>query len=116
MQLAIRNLWRRPGRTVLLVLTFAVGTFVLTVLGAIPASIDMIMSDTAKTLRLYSYNNDGRYLGLPARYCGAIEQMPGVLGCTPMVFVRATYRDERETIQAYALDADKVATMYPDYK
>jgi len=76
----------------------------------------MIMSDTAKTLRLYSYNSDGRYLGLPARYCGAIEQMPGVLGCTPMVFVRATYRDERETIQAYALDADKVATMYPDYK
>ena len=33
----------------------------------------------------------------------------------PMVVLRATYQNASETVQAFALDADKVALMYPDY-
>jgi putative ABC transport system permease protein len=32
-----------------------------------------------------------------------------------MVVLRATYQSASETVQAFALDADKVALMYPDY-
>ncbi|HYL58586.1 MAG TPA: FtsX-like permease family protein [Candidatus Acidoferrales bacterium] len=97
-------------------LTFAVATFIFTVLASIPASIDMILQKTSETLRLYSYNADGRYLGVPARDCRVIEQLPGVVACMPMVVMRATYQREGEVVQAFALDADKVAVMYPDYE
>ena len=96
-------------------LTFAVATFIFTVLAAIPGSIDMILKKTSETLRLYSYNADGRYLGVPARDCRTIEKIPGVVACMPMVVLRATYQNASEMVQAFALDADKVALMYPDY-
>ena len=114
-QFVVRNLIRQPRRTILTMLTFAVATFIFTVLASIPASFDMILKKTAETLRLYSYNADGRYLGVPARDCRTIEQIPGVVACMPMVVLRSTYQREGEVVQAFALDADKVAAMYPDY-
>jgi len=116
LRLVLRNLIREPRRAILTLLTFAVATFIFTVLAAIPASIDMILQKTAQTLRVYSYNADGRYLGLPARDCREIAEIPGVVGCMPMVALKATYQRAGETIQAFALDADKVAVMYPDYE
>ena len=115
LRLVVRNVIREPRRAVLTILTFAVATFIFTVLAAIPASIDMILDKTAQTLRVYSYNGDGRYLGLPARDCRVIEEIPGVIACMPMVVLKATYQRAGETIQAFAGDADKVAVMYPDY-
>ena len=69
LHLVFRYVIRQPRRSILTMLTFAVATFIFTVLAAIPASIDMILNKTAQTLRVYSYNDDGRYLGLPARDC-----------------------------------------------
>jgi putative ABC transport system permease protein len=115
LRLITRYLIRQPRRSILTMLTFAVATFIFTVLAAIPGSIDMILQKTAETLRVYSYNADGRYLGVPARNCREIEKIPGVVACNPMVVLRATYQSASEIIQAFALDADKVSTMYPDY-
>ena len=115
LRLVIRYLIRQPRRSILTMLTFAVATFIFTVLAAIPSSIDMILQKTAETLRVYSYNADGRYIGVPARNCREIEKIPGVVVCNPMVVLRATYQRASEIVQAFALDADKVATMYPDY-
>jgi putative ABC transport system permease protein len=115
LHLVFRYIVRQPRRAILTVLTFAVATFIFTVLAAIPGSIDMILKKTAETLRVYSYNADGRYLGVPARDCGAIEKISGVVACMPMVVLRATYHNASEIVQAFALDADKVALMYPDY-
>jgi putative ABC transport system permease protein len=115
LHLVIRYVIRQPRRSILTMLTFAVATFIFTVLAAIPGSIDMILKKTAETLRVYSYNADGRYLGVPARDCRTIEKIPGVVACMPMVVFRATYQQASETVQAFALDADKVALMYPDY-
>lgn len=115
LRLIFRNLTRQPRRTLLTLMTFAMAAFIFTVLAAIPASIDMILATTAQTLRLYSYNGDGRYIGVPARDCREIEKIPGVVGCLPMVVLRATYQHEHEVVQTFAIDADKVAAVYPDY-
>jgi putative ABC transport system permease protein len=114
-RLVMRYVIRQPRRAILTMLTFAVATFIFTILAAIPGSIDMILKRTSETLRVYSYNADGRYLGVPARDCRTIEQIPGVVGCMPMVVLRATYQSASETVQAFALDADEVARLYPDY-
>jgi putative ABC transport system permease protein len=115
LRLVIAYVIRQPRRAALTMLTFAVATFIFTVLAAIPASIDMILQKTAETLRVYSYNADGRYLGVPARDCQTIEKIPGVVACMPMVVFPARYQKASEVVQAFALDADKVAAMYPDY-
>src|SRR5271155_5496387 len=115
LHLVLRYVIRQPRRAILTMLTFADATFIFTVLGAIPRSIDMILKRTAETLRVYSYNADGRYLGVPARDCREIEKIPGVVGCIPMVVLRSTYQSASETVQAFALDADKVELIYPDY-
>ncbi len=115
LHLVMRYVIRQPRRAILTMLTFAAATFIFTVLAAIPGSIDMILQKTAQTLRVYSYNADGRYLGVPARDCRTIEKIPGVVACMPMVVLRATYQNASEIVQAFALDADKVALMYPDY-
>jgi putative ABC transport system permease protein len=113
--LVLRNVSRQTRRALLTLLTFALATFIFTVLIAIPSSIDLILKQTSETLRLYSYNSDGRYLGLPSRDCREIEKLPGVAACTPMVILRAKYQSASEIIQAYAVDADRAAIMYPDY-
>jgi len=115
LRLVFRYVIRQPRRAILTMLTFAVATFIFTVLAAIPGSIDMILKKTAETLRVYSYNADGRYLGVPARDCRPIEKIPGVVACNPMVVLRASYQNASETVQAFGLDADKVGLMYPDY-
>jgi putative ABC transport system permease protein len=115
LHLVFRYAIRQPRRAILTMLTFAVATFIFTVLAAIPGSIDMILKKTSETLRVYSYDADGRYLGVPARDCRTVEEIPGVVACMPMVVLRATYQNASETVQAFALDPDKVAVTYPDY-
>src|SRR6202142_48766 len=102
LRLGPRYVIRQPRRAILTTLTFAVATFIFTVLAAIPSSIDMILQKTAETLRLYSYNADGRYLGVPARDCRTIEKIPGVVACNPMVVLRASYQNASETVQRSA--------------
>src|ERR1700751_3661182 len=82
LRLVFRNLIRQPRRTILTTVTFAVAAFIFNVLVAIPSSMDMILRRTSESLRLYSYNADGRYLGLPARYCRTIDALPHVVACT----------------------------------
>ncbi|HKN01422.1 MAG TPA: ABC transporter permease [Candidatus Binataceae bacterium] len=115
LRLVLRNLSRQPRRAILTMLTFAVATFIFNVLVSIPASIDMILKHTSETLRLYSYNADGRYLGLPARDCAQVEKLPGVVACMPMTNLRATYQNQHEIIQTFAVDADRALAIYPDY-
>ena len=115
LKLLVRNLIRQPRRTLLTTVTFAVAAFIFNVLVAIPSSMDMILRKTSETLRLYSYNADGRYLGLPARYCRTIEALPHVVACTSLTNMRASYQNQHEVIQAFAVDADKAGILYPDY-
>ena len=115
LRLVFRNLIRQPRRTILTTVTFAVAAFIFNVLVAIPSSMDMILRRTSESLRLYSYNADGRYLGLPARYCRTIDALPHVLACTSLTNMRASYQNQHEVIQAFAVDADKAGLLYPDY-
>lgn len=113
--LSVRNLGRQRRRALLTALTFAGATFIFAVLVSIPASIDQILTQTSRSLRVLSYNADGRYLGIPVRYCSEIEQMAGVVGCTPLVYFPATYQKQAEIIRAYGMAADKLGVVFPDY-
>ena len=116
LRLVFRYVIRQPRRAILTMLTFAVATFIFTVLAAIPSSIDMILQkDRGDAAACIPTTPTGVISACRRAIAGTIEKIPGVVACKPMVVLRATYQSASETVQAFALDADKVALMYPDY-
>jgi len=102
--LAFRNLRRQLRRTILTGLTFAIAVFLCTVLVAVPWSMDRIADNASKGLRLVvTERNNGR---LPARYCDSIKKLPHVMGCAPEILWGAIYRDPKDPIITYGINAD----------
>jgi putative ABC transport system permease protein len=114
-KLVLRNARRQPRRTILAVLTLAGASFVYALLVSIPASIDGIVKEHSATLRVLVYNRTARWSGVPARYCGRIRQMPGVVACVGVISWPASYRDPTDRIGAIATDSD-VGQAFPDYR
>src|SRR5713226_9575727 len=100
--LIVRNLRRHLRRTVLTSLTIVLATFVFVVLVSVPASMDTIISDASKTLRVMINNRTGPWYDLPPRYCDQIEKMPGVTACATLTGWPSTYREDREGLQTFA--------------
>ena len=104
LMLAFRNMRRQLRRTILTGMTFAIAVFLCTVLVAAPWSMDRIAYNASKGLRLVvTERNNGR---LPARYCDQIKTMPHVTGCAPEIVFGAIYRDPKDLIIAYGINAD----------
>jgi hypothetical protein len=102
--IAFRNLRRQLRRTILTGLTFAIAVFLGTVLVAVPWSMDRIADNASKGLRLVvTERNNGR---LPARYCDQIKKLPHVKGCAPEILWGAIYRDPKDPIITYGINAD----------
>jgi putative ABC transport system permease protein len=112
---AIRNMLRQPRRTILTGLTFAIAVFIYTVLIAVPASMNRITEDISQALRLVvTAPNAYR---LPAKYCGAIQRMPHVLGCAPAIQFSGIYRDPKEMIVTFGVSGDiNTITASSDYQ
>jgi putative ABC transport system permease protein len=109
-----RDLRHNIRRTILTVLTVAFAIFIFTVLVSVPASMDRIISDASRSLRVIVSNRTGAWYGLPVRYCDQIEKIPGVVGCTALTGFPAQYRDEQENIGAFAM-TDHSPKVFPDY-
>ncbi len=76
-----RNMRRNLRRTILTMLTIALATFIFTILIAVPASMDRLISDASSGLRLVVNNRIAPWGGLPARYCAEIRLLPGAAAC-----------------------------------
>jgi putative ABC transport system permease protein len=101
---ALRNMRRQPRRTILTALSFAVAVFLYTVLVSVPVSMDRIVADAAKGLRLIVIAHNS--YSLPAKYCNEIKQMPHVIACAPEIQFTAIYRDPRNSIMAMGVTED----------
>ena len=102
--IAFRNMRRQLRRTILTGMTFAIAVFIFTVLIAVPWSMDRIADNASKELRLVvTERNNGR---LPARYCGPIKKLEHVMGCAPEIVWGAVYRDPKNPIIIYGINAD----------
>jgi len=102
--IAVRNVRRQPRRSILTALTFAVAVFIYTVLTAVPLSMDQMAAEASKGLRLVVQPHNS--YRLPARYCGAIKRIPHVLGCAPEIVWQGIYRNPRDLIVTYGVNAD----------
>src|ERR1700674_3088372 len=109
--IAIRNLRRQLRRTVLTALTVALATFIFTVLVSVPASMDRIIDDAAKGLRLIVTAPNA--YKLPVRYREVIKGLPHVVACVAEIQWDAVYQDLRDPIITFGVDSD-IGLVYSD--
>jgi putative ABC transport system permease protein len=110
-----RNMRHSLGRTVLTTATIALATFIYAVLVAVPGSMDRMIADASRTLRLVVTNKTGPWYDLPTRYCNEILSMPGCVACVSITGWPAQYRDVSNPIFAAAVGGD-FARVFPDYR
>jgi putative ABC transport system permease protein len=109
-----RNMLRNLRRTAMTTLVIAMATFVFTVLISVPASMDRIIRDASKTLRVVINNRTAPWYDLPARYCDQIREMPGCAACVAVTGWPATYRNPRDSVFAAAVGPE-INDVFPDY-
>jgi putative ABC transport system permease protein len=113
-KLTERNMRRNLRRTILTALTIALATFVFTIVIAVPASMDRLVSDASSGLRLVVNNKTAPWGGVPARYCSEIRLLTGAAACVAMTGWFATYRDVADPVLVYAA-GDENLDVYPEY-
>jgi putative ABC transport system permease protein len=111
LSLICRNLSRRMLRTLLSIFTLFIAAFLFTVLIAVPASIDRIIGDASRGLRVIV--NEGNAYMLPVRYRDEIKKLPGVLGASAERQWGGLYQDDPQPIVAFGLDPD-ILEVYPE--
>jgi putative ABC transport system permease protein len=111
LRLAIRNLAHRPGRSLLMIATLAVSTFIVTTMVSIPASIDRIVEDSA--VRLHLIVTAPNAYQMPLRYRDEIKRLPHVTACVAQLTWSALYRSPRDIINGFAIDTD-IGTVYSE--
>ncbi len=109
--LIFRNLSRRRLRTLLSVLTLFIAAFLLTVLIAVPFSLNRMLDDVSTGLRVI-VTAPNAYM-LPIWYRDAIQKMPGVVAATAERQWGGIYKDERQPVVAFGIDPD-VQEVFPE--
>jgi putative ABC transport system permease protein len=109
--LIFRNLSRRKLRTALNVLTLFIAAFLLTVLIAVPVSLNRIIEDASTGLRVI-VSAPNAYM-LPIWYRDAIAKMPGVVAATAERQWGGIYQDNRQPIVSFGIDPD-VQEVFPE--
>ena len=109
--LIYRNLSRRMLRTALSVFTLFIAAFLFTVLIAVPASINRVIGDASRGLRVI-VTAPNAYM-LPIWYRDTIKKMPHVLGASAERQWGGRYQNDPQPIIAFGLDPD-IQEVYPE--
>jgi putative ABC transport system permease protein len=102
--LITRNLSRRRLRTALSVLTLFIAAFLFTVLIAVPVSLNRIIDEASRGLRVI-VTAPNAYM-LPIWYRDAIKKMPGVVAASAQRQWGGLYQDDRQPIMTFGIDPD----------
>jgi putative ABC transport system permease protein len=109
--LIYRNLSRRMLRTTLSIFTLFIAAFLFTVLIAVPASIDRVIGDASRGLRVI-VSAPNAYM-LPIAYRDIIKKMPYVLAASAERQWGGRYQNDPQPIVAFGLDPD-INQVYPE--
>jgi putative ABC transport system permease protein len=111
----LKNLFRSKLRTSLTIaLTAAIFFFVATLI-SILQNFDQSVSANDSENRLGVQSAVSLANMLPYSYEDRIRQLPGVVDVAKLQWVAAYYKDPRNFFANFAVDADKMASMWPDY-
>ena len=111
LSLIARNLSRRMLRTSLSVFALFIAGFLFCVLIAVPASIDRIVGDASRGIRVIV--SQGNSYMLPVWYRDDIKKMPHVMGASAERQWGGRYQNDPQPIVTFGLDED-IQEVYPE--
>jgi putative ABC transport system permease protein len=110
-----RNLLRHKRRNLLTVISIAASLFLFSALASLADIPDLILRGNANSLRLVCHNRAGLAFALPDAYARKIAAMPHVRAVQGWNWFAGTYRDAKDQFPNYAVDADTIAELWPEW-
>jgi putative ABC transport system permease protein len=81
-----------------------------------PAGLDALLARAASNTRISVVNRGGLVYSMPYSLAGRIRALPGVADAMAVVWFGGSYEEEgRVTFPSFAVEADRIAGVYPDY-
>ncbi len=117
--LVARNTLRNRRRSVLTVLSIAASLCILGIVGVFYYAFFLTPADEHRSLRLVIRNRVSLANPIPRSYQPVVEQIPGVEAVMIFQWFGGTYKDSRDPknfFPRFAVEADKLAAIYPEYQ
>jgi len=116
LKLIRRNLFRNKIRAILTMLLLAVIFFFVATLLSILDNFDSFSQTGEGANRLVVQSGISLANMLPYAYEQKMVQLPGVIDTAKLQWIGAYYKDKRNFFANFAVDANKMATVFDDYK
>jgi putative ABC transport system permease protein len=112
-----KNLGRNKLRTLITAVAIAFAVAMVCVLRTLPAALDSMLDSMSNNTRISVHNEAGLTYDLPYSYVNKIRAMPGVVDVVSYEwFGGVVDADAGVEFPNFAVDADRVATVFADWK
>ena len=113
LKLVVRNLLRRPLRSILTMLSIAVAVFLICALRTLVTTINAGV-EHADSRRLAVMSSTGLFVELPLHYQEQLRRVPGVELTTKFQWFGGYYINQSNFFAQFAIDPDTMFDMYPE--
>jgi putative ABC transport system permease protein len=115
-RLVLANLGRNPLRTALTGAAVALAVALVSLLMTMPAGLDLILERFASNTRISVHNKAGVVYPLPHAFTRKVRQLDGVVAAAGFTWFGGAYEEAgRVTFPNFAVEAEHVGAVYPDY-
>ncbi len=113
----LANLRRNKLRSALTGGAITLAVMLVCLLLTMPAGLDIFLSSIASNTRISVHNKAGIVYSMPYSFTRKVRQVEGVVGAVGVVWFGGAYEEEgRVTFPNFAVEAEHLAAVYPDYK
>lgn len=114
--LVLANFRRNPLRSLLTGGAIALAVLLVCILLTMPAGLDALLTRLANNTRLSVVNEAGLVYPMPYAFARKIRALPGVEDAMAQVWFGGAFEEEgRVTFPNFAVEADRVEAVYPDW-
>ncbi len=110
------NLRRNKLRTLLTGAAIMLAVVLVCVLLTMPAGLDALLNAVASNTRISVHNKAGIVYSMPYSFVRKVRQVDGVADALAMTWFGGAFEEAgRITFPSFAIDAEHIAAVYPDY-
>jgi putative ABC transport system permease protein len=114
--LVLANLRRNPLRSFLTGGAIALAVLLVCILLTMPAGLDALVSRLSNNTRISVVNKAGLVYSMPYSFARKIRALPGVEDAMGQVWFGGAFEEAgRVTFPSFAVEADRIERVYPDY-
>ena len=115
-RLVIANLLRNKLRTSFTAGAITLAVVLVCVLLTMPAALDRLLESAASDVRISVHHKAGLVYQLPESFARKVRAVDGVEAAVGMVWYGGAYEDDgKVTFPNFAVEAEHIAAVYPDY-